>query len=57
MEIRLAMAIPLSILGENGRHLALLGEAETLARELDDRAQLGWVLAKSGPGTQDNGRL
>ena len=32
-------------LGEYGRDLALLGEAETLAKALDDRAWLGWVLA------------
>ena len=31
-------------MGEHGRHLALLGEAEALARALDDRARLGRVL-------------
>jgi tetratricopeptide (TPR) repeat protein len=36
----------LSVLGEYGRSLALLGEAETLARGLDDRARLGQVLAR-----------
>ena len=36
----------LRALGENGRNLALLGEAEALARELDDRAWLGLVLAR-----------
>ena len=32
--------------GEYGRRLALLGEAEALARALDDRARLGQVLAQ-----------
>jgi tetratricopeptide (TPR) repeat protein len=36
---------PLRALGENERRLALLGEAEALARALDDRARLGQVLA------------
>jgi len=35
----------LSQLGEHGRGLALLGEAEALARALDDRVRLGGVLA------------
>src|SRR5262249_48247908 len=35
----------LNALGEHGRWLALSGEAEALARALDDRARLGWVLA------------
>ena len=46
IELRLALERPLSALGEYGRCLALLGEAETLARALDDRARLGWVLAR-----------
>jgi tetratricopeptide (TPR) repeat protein len=46
LELRLAVDRPLSALGENARRLALLGEAEVLARELDDRARLGWVLAR-----------
>ena len=33
-------------LGEYGRYLTLLGEAEALARTLDDRARLGRVLAE-----------
>ena len=37
---------PLPALGEYGRRLALLGEAEALARALDDRARLGQVLAQ-----------
>jgi class 3 adenylate cyclase/tetratricopeptide (TPR) repeat protein len=46
IELRLAMDRPLSALGENGRRLALLGEAEALARALDDRARLGLVLTR-----------
>ena len=45
LEIRLAVARPLRILGEYGRQLTLLGEAEALARALDDRARLVRVLA------------
>jgi predicted ATPase len=36
----------LSVLGEHKRSLALLGEAEARARQLDDRARLGWVLSR-----------
>ena len=36
----------MNALGENGRCLALLGEAEARARALDDRARLGRVLAQ-----------
>jgi predicted ATPase len=46
IELRLAVDLPLRALGENGRRLALLGEAEALARALDDRARLGRVLAR-----------
>jgi tetratricopeptide (TPR) repeat protein len=45
LELRLAMGGSLHALGEYGRRLALLGEAEALARALDDRARLGRVLA------------
>ena len=45
LEIRLAVASRCASLGEYGRQLALLGEAEALARALDDRARLGRVLA------------
>ena len=45
IELRLALGGALSALGEYGRCLALLGEAEALARALDDRARLGRVLA------------
>jgi tetratricopeptide (TPR) repeat protein len=46
IELRLALDRPLNHLGEYGRRLALLGEAEALARALDDRARLGRVLAR-----------
>jgi tetratricopeptide (TPR) repeat protein len=46
IELRLAVDRPLSRLGEYGRRLTLLGEAEVLARVLDDRARLGLVLAR-----------
>ena len=45
IELRLALGGALAALGEHGRRLALLGEAEALARALDDRARLGRVLA------------
>ena len=45
IELRLALGGALRALGEYGRRLALLGEAEALARALDDRARLGRVLA------------
>jgi len=46
IEFRLALVLLLTTMGENGRCLTLLGEAEALARTLDDRARLGWVLAE-----------
>jgi tetratricopeptide (TPR) repeat protein len=46
LELRLAVDLPLNRLGEYGRRLALLGEAEALARALDDRTRLGRVLAR-----------
>jgi tetratricopeptide (TPR) repeat protein len=45
IELRLALDLPLIQLGEYGRHRALLGEAEALARALDDRTRLARVLA------------
>ena len=45
LDLRLALVRPLNSLGEPERRLALLGEAEALARALDDRARLGRVLA------------
>jgi tetratricopeptide (TPR) repeat protein len=46
LDLRLALERPLRALGEFGRCLALLSEAEALARALDDRARLGRVLAE-----------
>jgi tetratricopeptide (TPR) repeat protein len=46
IDLRLALGRSLQPLGEYGRHLALLGEAEARARALDDRARLGGVLAQ-----------
>jgi tetratricopeptide (TPR) repeat protein len=37
---------PLNQLGEYGQCRVLLGEAEALARVLEDRTRLGWVLAR-----------
>jgi class 3 adenylate cyclase/tetratricopeptide (TPR) repeat protein len=45
IELRLALADALQPLGERGKRLALFGEAEALARVLDDRPRLGRVLA------------
>jgi class 3 adenylate cyclase/tetratricopeptide (TPR) repeat protein len=44
LDLRLALGRVLNALGEHGRCLALSGEAEALARALDDRARLGRVL-------------
>ena len=46
IDLRLAVDLPLNQQGEYGRRLALLEEAEVLARALDDRARLGQVLAR-----------
>jgi class 3 adenylate cyclase/tetratricopeptide (TPR) repeat protein len=46
IDLRLALRGPLYELGEYGRCLAPLGEAEARARALDDRARLGRVLAE-----------
>jgi tetratricopeptide (TPR) repeat protein len=55
IELRLAVAPPLNALGEYRRYLDLLGEAETLARALDDRARLGQVLAWMAMGRRVTG--
>jgi tetratricopeptide (TPR) repeat protein len=44
LELRHLLGHVLSLQGEYPRSLALLGEAETLARRVDDRARLGQVL-------------
>jgi tetratricopeptide (TPR) repeat protein len=46
IDLRLALSLPLYLLGEHGRCPALLGEAEARARALNDRARLGLVLAE-----------
>jgi class 3 adenylate cyclase/tetratricopeptide (TPR) repeat protein len=46
IELHLALDYPLSQLGEQRQDLAILGEAEALARALDDGARLGRVLAQ-----------
>jgi tetratricopeptide (TPR) repeat protein len=46
IDLRLALAYALNSLGEYARHLALLGEAEALARALDDQGRLGRILAQ-----------
>jgi tetratricopeptide (TPR) repeat protein len=46
IDLRLALGHVVGALGEYGRRLALWGEAEALARALDDRARLGRVLAQ-----------
>jgi class 3 adenylate cyclase/tetratricopeptide (TPR) repeat protein len=45
IDLRVALVRPLDARGEYGRCLTLLGEAETLARALDDRVRLGQILA------------
>jgi class 3 adenylate cyclase/tetratricopeptide (TPR) repeat protein len=45
IDLRLALGDALTQVGEYGRCLALLGEAEARARTLDDRTRLGRVLA------------
>jgi class 3 adenylate cyclase/tetratricopeptide (TPR) repeat protein len=45
LDLRLALARPLRALGEYGQYRALLGEAEALARALNDQGRLVWVLA------------
>jgi class 3 adenylate cyclase/tetratricopeptide (TPR) repeat protein len=46
IELRIVLARTLTALGEYGRCLALLAEAEALARALDDRTGLGRVLGR-----------
>jgi DNA-binding NtrC family response regulator/tetratricopeptide (TPR) repeat protein len=57
IDLRLALGGALTQLGENGRRLALLGEAETLARALDDWARLGQVLARMAEILRTTGDL
>jgi class 3 adenylate cyclase/tetratricopeptide (TPR) repeat protein len=46
IELRYRLGATLSSVGEHARSLALLGEAEVRARQLDDQARLGRVLAR-----------
>jgi class 3 adenylate cyclase/tetratricopeptide (TPR) repeat protein len=55
IELRLALGRSLPPLGEHGRCLALLGETETLARALDDRARLARVLAQMANARRQTG--
>jgi predicted ATPase len=57
IELRLAVGSPLTSLGEHGRRLTLLGEAEVLARALDDRARLAQVLAEMAQACRIAGDL
>ena len=57
IEIRVALGGTLGTLGEYGRCLALLGEAEALARAFDDGARLGRVLAQMASGLRVIGAL
>jgi class 3 adenylate cyclase/tetratricopeptide (TPR) repeat protein len=57
LELRLAMGGSLHALGEYRRYLALLGEAEALARALDDRVWLGRVLASMARTLRQTGDL
>jgi tetratricopeptide (TPR) repeat protein len=57
IDLRLALGGPLQVLGEHGRRLALFGEAEALARALDDRTRLGWVLVWIAQGLWLTGDL
>jgi class 3 adenylate cyclase/tetratricopeptide (TPR) repeat protein len=57
IELRLALDGPLTALAEIGQRLALLGEAEALARALDDRARLGRVLARRARALRMTGNL
>src|SRR5262245_6547652 len=48
LELHYRLGDLLSDVGEHARSLALLGEAEARARQLDDRVRLGGVLARMG---------
>jgi predicted ATPase/class 3 adenylate cyclase/DNA-binding winged helix-turn-helix (wHTH) protein len=46
IELRHRLGGMLSVVGAHQRSLAVLGEAEARARQLGDRARLGWVLSR-----------
>jgi tetratricopeptide (TPR) repeat protein len=56
-DLRLALGDTLTQLGEYGRCRSLLGEAEALARALDDRSRLGRVLAQMANALRTMGDL
>jgi tetratricopeptide (TPR) repeat protein len=55
IELRIALGSMLERVGELGRRLALLGEAEALARALDDRVRLARVLSAIAAGRRTAG--
>ena len=55
IELRLALGDALTQMREHGRGLTLLGEAEALARVLDDQTRLGRVLARIAHGRRLTG--
>jgi class 3 adenylate cyclase/tetratricopeptide (TPR) repeat protein len=57
IDLHIVLGGTLFVLGEHGRCLALWGEAEALARALDDRARLGQVLASMATGLRLTGDL
>jgi tetratricopeptide (TPR) repeat protein len=57
IDLRLALGGALYALGEYGRRLALLGEAEALARACDDQVRLGRILAGMASGLRETGDL
>jgi class 3 adenylate cyclase/tetratricopeptide (TPR) repeat protein len=57
LELYLDVDRPLNALAEHSRRLTLLGEAEALARVLDDRARLGQVLARMAQILRQTGDL
>jgi class 3 adenylate cyclase/tetratricopeptide (TPR) repeat protein len=57
IDLRLALDPALTTVGEYGRCLALLGEAEALARALDDRDRLVRVLARMASVLRSTGDL
>jgi predicted ATPase len=57
LDLRLALDRPLDALGAYGRCLALLGEAEALARTLNDRARQGRVLIRMANALRETGEL
>ena len=55
IDLRLALRLALIALGDFGRMFALLCEAETLAKTLDDPRRLGWVSAYLSPYFSNTG--